>query len=174
MRKLVESLLALARGDEGAPLDPKPHDLAALVGETVQTTRAAAGGKVAIEYAPPGDHLVANFDQSRIRQAISILLDNAVKYTPEGGRVTVAARRRDDWVEVAVSDTGIGIPAEQLLLIFERFHRVDEARVGGGAGLGLAIARQVASAHGGEIEVESTPGEGSTFVLCLPLRNPRL
>ncbi len=106
--------------------------------------------------------------------AVSILLDNAVKYTPEGGRVTVAARQRDNRAEVAVSDTGIGIPGDQLPLIFERFHRVDEARVGGGAGLGLAIARQISSAHGGEIEVKSVPGEGSTFVLWLPRQNPRL
>lgn len=78
------------------------------------------------------------------------------------------ARENDGWVELRVSDTGCGIPEDQLSLIFERFHRVDAARTEGGAGLGLSIARQIAEAHGGGIEVESEPDKGSTFTLMLP------
>ena len=167
MRGLVEALLALARGDEGAPLDPKPNDLGVVTGEAVETARAASE-KVAVEYKPPEHAVVVPFDRGRVRQAVSILLDNAVKYTPEGGRVTVEARGKDGWAEVAVSDTGIGIPEDQLPLVFERFYRTNEARSSGGAGLGLAIARQISEAHDGRIEVQSTPGKGSTFTLLLP------
>ena len=84
----------------------------------------------------------------------------------------MAVRETDGWAELEVSDTGVGIPEDQLPLIFERFYRADKARASSGAGLGLAIARQVAEAHGGRIEVESAPGEGSTFTLLLPKKLP--
>ncbi len=172
MQRLVEGLLALARGDEGAPLDLKHHDLAVVAEETARTARTAAGEKIAVRYLPPKQPVDAPFDQSRIRQATSILLDNAVKYTPEGGKVTVAVREANGWAELEVSDTGMGIPEDQLPLIFERFHRADPSRTAAGAGLGLAIARQIVEAHSGRIEVESTPGEGSTFRLLLPKKLP--
>lgn len=173
MRAMVESLLSLARGDEGAPLELESQDLDAVAADAVRTARAAAGGKVAIEYRPPeGKKLVATFDRARVRQAISILLDNAVKYTPEGEEVRVEVREKGGRAEVVVSDTGVGIPEEQLPLVFERFYRVDKARTRGGAGLGLAIARQIAEAHGGSIEAQSEPGRGSTFVLRMPLSGP--
>jgi signal transduction histidine kinase len=101
-------------------------------------------------------------------QVASILLDNAVKYTPDGGSVTVRVGEEDGSVALAVSDTGIGISEEQLPLIFERFYRADPSRSEGGAGLGLSIARQITEAHGGQIRAESTPGTGSTFTLLLP------
>ncbi len=85
----------------------------------------------------------------------------------------VEARGKDGWAEVVVSDTGVGIPEDQLPLVFERFYRTDEARSSGGAGLGLAMARQISEAHGGRIEARSTPGKGSTFTLLLP-RGPKL
>ena len=169
MRRLVEDLLALTRGDEGAPLEIEDHDLAGVAEEAAQT---AAGEKMAVEYLP-AKHLVnASFDRDRIRQVASILLDNAVKYTAEGGKVTVRVRETNGWAELEVSDTGVGIPEDQLPLIFERFYRADPSRTAGGAGLGLSIARQIAEAHGGTIEVESTPGEGSTFTLLLPKKLP--
>jgi signal transduction histidine kinase len=86
--------------------------------------------------------------------------------------VTVRVRETNGWAELEVSDTGVGIPEDQLPLIFERFYRADPSRTAGGAGLGLSIARQIAEAHGGTIEVESTPGEGSTFTLLLPKKLP--
>ncbi len=170
MRSLVEGLLALARGDEGAPMTPRPDDLAAVTAEAVEATRATEDGKVAVEYVPPESQARATFDRVRIREAISILLDNSVKYTPHGGKVTVSVTQRDGWAGVGVADNGVGIPEDQLPLVFERFHRVDEARGDGGAGVGLPIARQIAEAHGGRIEVESEPGGGSTFTFWLPRR----
>jgi two-component system OmpR family sensor kinase len=172
MRELVEGLLALARGDEGPPLKPEAQDLGALAAEAVRSARAAAAGKVAVSYEPPGREVVAVCDRTRILQALSVLLDNAIKYTPEGGEVKVGVRTRDGRAELEVSDTGVGIPAGQLPLVFERFYRGDPARTRGGAGLGLAIARQIAEAHEGSVEARSEPGKGSTFVLRIPKSRP--
>jgi len=170
MRNLVESLLALTRGDEGARLEIGRHDLGAVAEEAAQAARDAAEGKVSIEYVPPEREVQATFDRGRVLQAASILLDNAVKYTPEGGSVAVRLREEDARATLEVSDTGVGIPEDELPLVFERFHRTDPSRADGGAGLGLSIARQIAESHGGEIRVRSAPGEGSTFTLLLPRR----
>ena len=172
VREMVEELLALAKGDEGAPLELESQDLGAIAAEAVRTAGAAAGNRITIEYSPPAQKIIATFDRARIRQAISILLDNAIKYTPEGGEVKVAVRESGERAEVVVSDTGVGISAKELPHIFERFYRADKARTRGGAGLGLAIALQMVHAHGGEIEAQSTLGEGSTFVLQIPLSSP--
>ena len=94
-----------------------------------------------------------------------------MKYTPQGGEVAVTVSEHDGWVNLEVSDTGIGIPRDQIPLIFERFYRTDEARTAGGSGLGLSIARQIAEAHGGTIAVQSKLDEGSTFVLRIPAGN---
>jgi signal transduction histidine kinase len=172
MRGLVESLLTLARGDSGAPLEIASGDLGAVAADAAKAARAAAEDKVAVEYIPPGKLVEVSFDQARIRQAAAILLDNAVKYTPKGGNVEVSVVQENGWARLQVSDTGIGIPEDELPLVFERFHRADPARTQStshsGAGLGLSIARQIARAHGGEIEAESKPGEGSTFTLRIP------
>ena len=174
MRGLVEELLALSRGDEGAPLDVGRYDLAEVAAEAVQAARAAANGKVAVEYAGPEHGVEATFDRGRVLQVAGILLDNAVKYTPEGGSVAVRAWDKDGRAALEVSDTGIGIPEDQLPLVFERFHRVDPSRTEEGAGLGLSIARQIAESHGGEIEARSVPGQGSTFVLLIPKTDTNL
>jgi two-component system, OmpR family, sensor kinase len=174
MRELVETLLALARGDEDAALDPEFCDLGATAEEAVESARITAKDKVTIRCTPPKCPDVVFCDRGRVRQAVSILLDNAVKYTPKGGLVVVAVRESEEWAKIEVSDTGIGIPEDQLPLVFERFHRADEARASGGAGLGLAIARQIAEAHGGRIEATSSPGEGSTFTFMLPRKHPPL
>jgi two-component system, OmpR family, sensor kinase len=171
MRGLIESLLTLTRGDEGAPLDVGRHDLGKIAEESVETARDNADGKLSIELAHPDKDVVATFDRERILQVASILLDNAVKYTPDGGSVTVGVAEDDGRVELAVSDTGVGIREDQLPLVFERFHRTDAARAEAGAGLGLSIARQIAEAHGGTIEATSKVGEGSTFTLVLPRRS---
>ena len=168
MRDLVESLLALTRGDEGAGLEVGRQDLATVAEEVVQTARTTANGKVSIEYASPEREVTANFDRDSILRLAGILVDNAVKYTPDGGKVTVRVREGDGRAELEVSDTGVGIPDDQVPLIFERFYRTDSSRTQGGAGLGLSIARQIAEAHAGTIQVSSKPGEGSTFTLHLP------
>ncbi len=172
MTELVEGLLAVARGDEGAPPQLAHADLSAVAAEAVDAARAAAGGKVVIEYVPPKEPVEASFDRDQIYRVAMILLDNAVKYTPEGGVVAVDVGREDAWVRIEVSDTGVGIPADDLPRVFERFYRADPARSEGGAGLGLSIARQIARSHGGEVEAKSKPGKGSTFVLRIPEREP--
>jgi signal transduction histidine kinase len=172
MQRLVEGLLALTRGDEGAPLEIEDHDLAAIAEEAAQTARTAAGERLAVEYHPAKRSVNASLDQNRIRQVAAILLDNAVKYTPDGGRVTVRILEKNGWAELEVSDTGPGISEDELPLIFERFYQAEASRAAGGAGLGLSIACQIAEAHGGRIEVESSPGGGSTFTLLLPKKLP--
>ncbi len=173
MNELVENLLTVARGDEkDAPLELAEGDLRAVAAEAVEAARAAANGKVVIEYVPPKDPVTATFDRDSIYRAAAILLDNAVKYTPEGGVVTVGVKREDGWARLEVADTGAGIAAEDLPRVFERFYRADPARSKGGTGLGLSIARQVATAHGGEIEARSKPGKGSTFSLRIPKGGP--
>jgi two-component system, OmpR family, sensor kinase len=149
------------------------HDLAAVAEEAAQTARSAADGKVSVEYVPAGGRVEATVDRGHLLQVASILLDNAVNYTPRGGSVTVKVEERDGRAVLKVSDTGVGIPEEEMPLIFERFHQAEESRASGGAGLGLAIARQIAEAHGGKIEAKSMPGEGSTFTLSLPREHPR-
>jgi two-component system, OmpR family, sensor kinase len=170
MRGLIESLLTLTRGDEGAPMEVGRYDLGAVGKEATETAGAAADGRVAVEFVPMEHEVRATFDRERVMQVASILLDNAVKYTPDGGSVTVRVVEEDGGVALAVSDTGVGIPEDQLPRIFERFHRADPSRSDGGAGLGLSIARQIAESHGGQIRAESTPGTGSTFTLLLPKR----
>ncbi|MEJ7842914.1 MAG: HAMP domain-containing sensor histidine kinase [Rubrobacter sp.] len=169
MQTLVEALLALTRGDEGAPLDVGRHDLARVAEEAVEAARTVARGKVSVEYAG-GSRVEATFDRDRVRQVASILLDNAVKYTPEGGNVAVRVEEEDGRAALEVSDNGIGMAEDQMPLVFERFHRADPSRTESGAGLGLSIARQIAESHGGEIRVRSRIGEGSTFTLFLPRR----
>lgn len=172
MQRLVEELLSLARGDEGPALELEQQDVGAVTEEATRIARVAAGDKVGLDYAPPEQEVVATFDRNQIRQVISILLDNAIKYTPQGGKASLRVRQFEGQVEVAVSDTGIGISEEDLPRIFERFYRADKARASGGTGLGLAIARQIAEAHEGTIEVRSKEGEGSTFVLRFPKNGP--
>jgi two-component system phosphate regulon sensor histidine kinase PhoR len=113
-------------------------------------------------------------DADRLKQLFLNLMDNAIKYTSSGGAVTLSFAREGDWVRVAVADTGVGIPAQDLPRIFDRFYRVDKARSRekGGTGLGLAICRWIADAHGGRIEAQSEVGKGSTFTVWLPTAKP--
>ena len=168
MAALVESLLQLARGDEGPPLALAAHDLREVAATAASAARAAAQGRVGVVYRPAATPVVASYDRERSHQIATILLDNAIKYTPEGGTVTITVHNSTDHIELAVTDTGPGIPEEHLPHLFERFYRVDQARTTGGVGLGLAIARQIAEQHGGTLDVVSAVGKGSTFTLRLP------
>jgi signal transduction histidine kinase len=167
---LVDSLLALARGQGGIAAD-RPLDLGELVSASAQSMQPLASDrKVALDVeAAPG--LEVRGDPDQLRQLVLILVDNALRYTPEGGRVRVDAHRNDGTAVVAVTDTGIGIDRSALKHVFERFYRADEARnrADGGAGLGLSIAEQLVSDHGGRISAESAPGRGSKFTVSLPL-----
>ncbi|MCX5898261.1 MAG: sensor histidine kinase, partial [Proteobacteria bacterium] len=106
-------------------------------------------------------------DRTRIDHVVSNLLSNALKYTAPGGRVTISAQARNKWVSFSVDDTGKGIPAQYRNRIFEQFFRVPDEKSEPGAGLGLAIAREIVEAHGGTISVESSEGTGSTFTFTL-------
>jgi signal transduction histidine kinase len=200
MARLVDDLLMLSRADAGAlRWDREPVELDRLAEEIAKQGEVlgrARGIQVTIESLEP---LIARGDEQRLRQLLLNLVDNAVKYTPPAGRVTLSLRRAGgesdglptpspeavpnrpiaqspnrppiEWAEIAVQDTGVGIPPEALPRIFERFYRVDGARSreAGGTGLGLCIAKTIAEAHGGTIRVQSAPGAGSTFTVLLPL-----
>jgi signal transduction histidine kinase len=176
MHRLVLDLLDLARLDTGtADLQRAPLDLAALlhsVAEKFDPQSRAAGVDIRVETAelPP-----ITGDGDRLAQVFTNLVDNALKYTPAGGSITLRAAADRSTVRVDVADTGAGIPPEALAHIFDRFYQADPSRPGGskrGAGLGLAIAREITAAHGGTISVRSGLGTGSTFTVTLPLTTP--
>jgi signal transduction histidine kinase len=110
-------------------------------------------------------------DRARLKQVIVNLLDNAIKYTPRGGRIALSVRREGAHALLEVTDNGVGIPPDALPHVFKRFYRVDvsRSREQGGAGLGLSIVKSICAAHGAEVEVQSTPGRGSTFRVRQPL-----
>jgi two-component system phosphate regulon sensor histidine kinase PhoR len=108
-------------------------------------------------------------DSQRLEQVLVNLIHNAVKFTRSGGEVVLGAESSDGWVRFAVRDTGIGIPADDVTRIFERFYRVDKSRTGSGTGLGLSIAKHIVEAHNGKIWAESIEGRGSTFYFSIPL-----
>jgi signal transduction histidine kinase len=174
MAELVDTLLTLARADEGrAPLHREAVDLRAIVEEARETgdlLADPAGLSLTVE-TPPAP-LVVPVDKSRIRQLLLNLLTNAVKYTPPGGRVRVRLTAEDHHAALVVADTGIGIAPGDLPHIFDRFWRADTARTRtgerSGVGLGLAICKWIAEAHGGTIAVQSRPGRGTTFTVTLP------
>lgn len=169
--RLVGSLLTLARADAGQiPIASEAVHLPDLVASAVVQVRGAADQRDVELEAEPGPPVTMQGDEDMLLQLILNLLDNAIKYTPSGGRVTTGWRISDTQVELWVRDTGIGIAPEHLPHIFDRFYRVDEARshAEGSAGLGLSICRWIAQAHGGSISVESAPGQGSEFTVRLP------
>jgi two-component system sensor histidine kinase BaeS len=171
--RLLNDLLDLARSDAGRLLiKPQPAEAAPLVEDVVRTMRAQteAGNQSLTEEIQPGLPLI-NVEPARIRQILVNLLTNAHEYSPEGASIGVSARTLGAEVEIAVSDNGPGIPHDQLERIFERFTRGDAGltqRVGG-TGLGLAISKSLVELHGGGIVAESTPGQGSTFRVRLPI-----
>ena len=171
LSSLVDSLLAVARGDTNGAVAYDELDLGAVVEGSAASMRSLAterGITLDISATP---ELRIRGSREQLRQLVVILVDNALRYTGSGGHVEVDVTGRDGSAVVAVTDTGIGIPPEALGQVFERFYRADEARNrdSGGAGLGLAIAQKLVDEHGGSIAAESEPGEGSTFTVTLPL-----
>jgi heavy metal sensor kinase len=174
MTELLDSLLTLARADEGrAELHREPVDLREILeeaGETGELLAEHAG--VGMEIRLPPEPVVVSVDRSRLRQLALNLIENAVKYTPRGGHVSVELGSHDGRAVFTVADTGIGIAAGDLPHVFDRFWRADSARTRtserAGTGLGLAICKWIAEAHGGTIDVQSRPGRGTTFTVGLP------
>ena len=170
MTALTESLLSMARADsDGFHLSLVPTDLDAVVSQVVRQQQPLAVEKgIRLDREADGAPAAVSADGPAIQRLLLILIDNALKYTPAGGAVTVAARKSDGGVTLSVADTGEGIAPDALPHIFERFYRSDPARSGGsGFGLGLSIAQAIAQAHGTRICVESAPGAGARFTVAL-------
>jgi len=174
---LVENLFALSRLDAGlAQNKPQVFDLARLAAGTAEQMCLLAEDKCLTVKCAPAAPVPVEGDRSRLKQVIVNLLDNAIKYTPAGGVVTLSVFARNGEAVCEVADNGIGIPAESIPHIFDRFYRVDAARSRdlGGAGIGLSIVKAICLAHGGRVEADSVPGAGSTFRVHLPLaREPQ-
>jgi signal transduction histidine kinase len=168
MNELVDSLLLLARSDSGKQAyDFARLDLGGLLAESIAETKLIAPGLTIEADIAPG--LAAVCDGYAIRRVLRILLSNAVKYTGDDGRIHVKAYASHGMAFVTVRDNGMGIPAEHLARVFERFYRVDASRTQktGSSGLGLAIAKEIVTAHGGEIHAESEPGDGTAFTFFI-------
>jgi two-component system sensor histidine kinase VicK len=176
MTKIVQDLLTLSRFDSGkADLHFEKFSFSLSVKNVFDAMLMEAkksGLEMSLEIGENLPDILG--DRSRIEQVLLNIISNAVRYTPEGGRISVRAGREDDTVWMEVADTGIGIPPEDLPRIFDRFYRVDKARsrASGGTGLGLSIAKDIVVRHSGNISVESTVGKGTTMTVKLPIEPP--
>jgi len=175
LARLVRELIDLSRIQGGEPLpELVPVEIDTVLAEAVDRTRTAARAKD-LEIVVGGQTgLVVRGVESQLATAVTNLLANAVAYSEGAERIAVAARARSGFAEIAVTDSGIGIPRKDRNRVFERFYRVDQSRASstGGTGLGLAIVKHVASNHGGSVSVWSEEGLGSTFTLRIPLAQP--
>lgn len=173
MSAVIGKLLFLARSDAGKePLHFEDIDLKDLIISLSSSVEALAQDK-GIKFATDApENLIVTGDKVKLRQLFINILENAIRYTLQDGSVMVTLTQKEGRAITAITDTGIGIPEEHLPHIFERFYRVDKARsrAEGGVGLGLAIAKYIAESHGGKIEVESTVGKGTTFIVSIPLK----
>jgi two-component system phosphate regulon sensor histidine kinase PhoR len=172
LARLIDDLLNLSKIESGKlKLNIKPCSVLSITGKVVSGLLGQAKNKaiaIVIDISKDTSNILA--DEARIAQVLLNLLDNAIKYNREGGKITVTAEETDSFVQVNISDTGIGIPERDISRLFERFYRVDKARSRelGGTGLGLSIVKHIVSAHHGEVFVQSTLGQGSTFSFTLP------
>jgi heavy metal sensor kinase len=178
LTRIVEEMFTLARADAGQPsLQPSDFYLEEVVAESARAAAVLGARKGVVVEMEEAQESPCRGDEGLLRQMFLNLLDNAIKHTPPGGNVRVSLNRNNSHYTVAVADTGSGIPPDAQAHVFERFFRADKSRsqsesaAGSGAGLGLAIARWVAEAHGGTLELQLTSNTGSTFVATLPTRN---
>jgi heavy metal sensor kinase len=170
--QLVEGLLLLARADAGVlRMDRQPVELLYLVEEVFDRVKVLADAHSVALRLGHLERVSVQGDYERLRRLLLNLVDNAIKYSSPGGRVTLSVQVDGERAFLQISDTGVGLKREEKEQIFQPFYRTAEARSVGerGVGLGLSIARSIAEAHGGKIEVESTPGQGSTFTVLLPI-----
>ncbi len=170
LAQMAQELLELTRIESGqVPLELRPVSPSALLEAAAERMRAQterAGLNLHVQAA--ADLPLVQADATRLEQVLVNLIHNAVKFTPPGGEVALSAAAEGNWIRFAVRDTGVGIPADDLTRIFERFYKADRARTGGGTGLGLSISRHLVEAHGGRIWAESKEGQGSTFYFTIP------
>lgn len=175
LRNIVESLFALSRLDAGEAMNRSElFDLGELVTSTADQMSLLALDKRISIHCEATEPLIVQGDRARLKQVAVNLLDNAIKYTPEGGEIRVCTAARNGTAVLEVVDNGIGIPESALPHVFERFYRVDKARSRqqGGAGLGLSIVKSICAAHSGRVDVQSKEGEGSSFRVEFPLATP--
>jgi len=172
LTKIVENLLAISRLEAGeARKQLERLDFAELARSTAEQMRLLAEEKQIHLDCNGAERVEVDADPARLKQVVVNLLDNAIKYTPEKGKVSVCVTKQDSRAVLEVADTGIGISADDLPHIFDRFYRADKARSRqmGGTGLGLSIVRSICLAHNGQVRVASTEGRGSVFHVELPL-----
>jgi heavy metal sensor kinase len=167
LRALAEDLLVLERGDNHQPIAREPVDLALLLQDVTESLRPLAEAKGLTLSLDAADSLSLQGDRDQLLRLFVNLLDNAIKYTKQGKIAVRAQRATDGWLQVSIADTGVGIAAEHLPHLFERFFRVETSRTTPGVGLGLTIAQEIADAHGGTVEVTSDVGIGTIFVVRL-------
>lgn len=183
LSRLVDALLKLSRLESRTkPIEQKKVDLTEMLSSVVQTHQAYihdAGLNLEFEYDP---HVYVFGDADLLRQATANLISNAVRYTPEGGTITIMARKGDLMGQIVVKDTGIGLAPEEAKLVFQRFWRADSgrARATGGLGIGLSVVKEIVEQHNGWVRVEGRPNEGACFTIYIPLysensrkRNPK-
>jgi PAS domain S-box-containing protein len=171
LQRVVGDLLFVAQVEAGKlSLEDGPVDMNAIVDEAVETARPSAAAKSIALTVELGDLPEIRGDRARLAQVLDNFVSNAIKFTPTGGDVTVATCVWPGEIEIVVADTGMGIPANELPLLFQRFFRAERATSGAipGTGLGLAIAKAIVAGHGGRIRVESEEGAGTTFRVVLP------
>ena len=172
LSKMVEDILLASRVDSPAlEIATEQVDVTSLAAEVIAAARVHAGEALTLELVAPPSLPKARADRDKLRQVLTNLVANAVKYSPAGGRIEVEPKARDKHLDIFVRDEGIGIAPADQRLIFEKFYRVDANMTHGvsGSGLGLYICRELLHRMGGRIAVESEPGAGSTFVITLPL-----
>lgn len=173
MTGLVGDLLTLARSDSGTVEHVNERfDFRPITEEAIESVRTMAESKQIRLHLEAPDILIVNGDSQRLTQLLYILLDNAIKYTPNGGEAILSLSVNGKELIITMKDTGIGINSEDYGRIFERFYRVDKARTrqAGGHGLGLAIAKWIVESHMGTIQVSSEPGKGSMFIISIPIK----
>jgi two-component system phosphate regulon sensor histidine kinase PhoR len=171
LAQMVNELGELSRIESGElPLNMGSVNLNQLLKRVTERLKAQADrAQIDINVDVPADLIEITADDNRLEQVLVNLVHNAIKFTPPKGKISISAENKNNNVLVSVSDTGIGIPEEELSRIFERFYKVDKARSGEGTGLGLAIAKHIVQAHGGTIWAESEERKGSTFIFSLPV-----
>jgi signal transduction histidine kinase len=171
---MLETLMDISEAESGAielrrervPLD----EVAARAADLYQDAADARG--VSLAFTPGGPDLAVDADRTRLEQVAANLIDNALKYTPAGGRIEIAAFGSNGEAVLRVSDTGIGIPAAEMPHIWDRLFRGDASRSARGLGLGLSLVKDIVEAHGGRVQAASEPGHGATFEIRLPLLGP--
>jgi signal transduction histidine kinase len=172
---MVESIMEINRMESGKlELSRTNFELEELIKESISEHKILAEEyQVGIIFEPGENSHIVKMDEEKIQRVISNLVDNALKFTPEGGRITFSADVNGPWAVISLSDTGIGIPEDKIDRVFERFFQVEDSltRAYEGMGLGLAIVRGMVNVCGGEIHVISQPGQGTTFTFTLPLDN---